>query len=115
MMLIGALEEWMDEKPKAQDLLFTVDPLQEPGFLLHSGSNFSGDSFLGRVIVYGPTSPPPFCPLHATHRRASGAVGRDLILLRAALLLSHGAKAILHSPEQHGVQVSIFTRGHLND
>lgn len=50
-----------------------------------------------------------------THRRARGAGGGDLILLRAALPLSHGAQPILHSPEQHGVQVSILARGHLND
>lgn len=107
----------MDEKPKAQDLtlLSTVGLSQAPGFPLHSGSNASGDSSLAVSFVYGPISPSPLCPLHPTHRRASGAVGRDFILLRAALLLSHGAKAILHSPEQHGVQVSILSRGHLND
>lgn len=110
-MLTGALEEWVDGKSQAREvtLLLTVGLFQTRGLLLHSGGEASGDSFFGRV------SPPPLCPLHPTHRRARGAVGRDLILLWAALLLSHGAKAILHGPDQKGVQVSILARGHLDD
>lgn len=72
----------------------------------------------GRAIVQGPSALPHFS-LSAlsthTHLRARVAGGGDLILLRAALLLSHGTEPILHSPEQHGVQVSILSRGHLDD
>lgn len=51
----------------------------------------------------------------STHLRARGAWGGDFVLLRAALLLSHGTEPILYSPEQHGVQVSILSRGHFDD
>lgn len=116
-MLIAALEDQVVEKSKAQELtlLLTVGLSQAPGFPLHGGSNASGNCSSAVSFVYGPIPPPRLFLLHPTHRRAGGAVGRDLILLRAALLLGHGAKAILHSPEQDGVQVSILSRGHLND
>lgn len=76
------------------------------------------DSLFGRAIITVP-SPLPHSILSAlftpTHRRARGAGVRGLILLQAALPLCHGTQPILHSPEQHGVQVSILARGHLND
>lgn len=100
-------------RPKLQEMtvgLFSSTRLPDP----QRQQSLWGQLF-SRVVVCDPISPPRLCPLHPTHRRASGAVGRDLILLGAALLLGHGAKAILYSPEQHGVQVSILARGHLND
>lgn len=74
-----------------------------------------GVTLFGRAIVHVPSSLCLLCPLHRTHRRASETGGRDLVLLGAALLLSHGAEPVLHSPEQHGVQISVLSRGHLND
>ena len=66
-----------------------------------------------RSCLPSPTLHP--APSTPTHQRARGTEGRNLTLLRAAVLLCQGTEPILHSPEQQGVQVSILARGHLDD
>lgn len=52
-------------------------------------------------------------PLTPTHRPTRWA--RRVCLVRAALLLSHGAHPVLDSAEQDGVEVPVLSRGHLDD
>lgn len=84
-------------------------PSQHPAVAVGLRDNSASGRASAHRSLFSPQHHPP------THRRAGGTGVGDLVLLGATLLLSHGTQPVLHRPEQHGVQVSILARGHLND